>query len=686
MVFWTEVLQSPLDAISVLHVKGSTSQSPQAECASCSGDTKECAPGVSNSEEDPTSRDPPSGASAPMMHIPSFLGPAMSCLNGASPIASSSHECTSSLPETTGTQGSEDIPHISPMIRFGTFAPGAVPGLDNGARSRKAESRAWRVLGKLGSDQALSAESSATGDPPVNSGGFMAPPPGCRTCLALGESPNGTQGIPNPPVGSGASALSTTSTQDTKSPGQRKKVRVPAQGRLDSSGQIPQTGKRAVHAEVLTLLVGALASADFDHDEEDGSEAESNDAESGEGTPSVPASGSNLQKISLLLSSAPVSLLPDVIMLVPMLLRPSEHTAVAGFLLGWLSEVGQRSPEIEQLVRPAVLSSLGPLKISAAVADKVVEAALKALPVCPAAEVPAAVVLILKLSSEHAGYNGAGIKGGVRGVREFLKTNAAGVSENIFVAVQLAVMRHTQICEALQADILAECEQLRHSGHQVQGKSEKCGPNPRSLVDTMVLMDMLRSGDKLDVVRSSIQQCISMGLISSSDISTVLDRRRMYHKFWRDMDRLPTAVGNNQDGSWNSEASTCDEEDVQSDLPISSDEFQALVGLIEYLLKSKDSMVEKFLNELCKFMFEMIGESPTHERLLQSLVNQAGSSKQGNHTSPQPVELLISVVEKFPSCATTSVLMLLEQLETRTKDLESAKAKGVQVLFDSKCN
>lgn len=667
-------------------LEGSTSQSPNAECASCSGDAKDCTPVASNSEDDPTSRDPPSGASTPMMHIPLFLGPAMSCLNGASPNATSSHECTSSLPETTGTQGSDDIPHISPMIRFGTFAPGAVPGLENGARSRKAESRAWRVLGKLGSDQALSAESSATGDPPVNSGGFMAPPPGCRTCLASGDSQNGIQGIPNPPLGSGASALNTSNTQDTRNAGPRKKVRVPAQARMDSSGQIPQTSKRAVHAEVLTLLVGALASADFDHDEEDGSEVESNDAESGEGVPTGLASGSNLQKISLLLSSAPVSLLPDVIMLVPMLLRPSEHTAVAGFLLGWLSEVGQRSPEVEQLVRPAVLSSLGPLKISAAVADKVVEAALKALPVCPAAEVPAAVVLILKLSSEHGGYDGTGIKGGVRGVREFLKTNAAGVSENIFVAVQLAVMRHTQICEALQADILAECEQLRRSGHQDQEKSVECGPNPRSLVDTMVLMDMLRSGEKLEEVQSSIQQCISMGLISSADISTVLDRRRMYHKFWRDMDRLPTTVANNQDSSWNSEASTGDEEDVQSDLPISSDEFQALVGLIEYLLKSKDSMVEKFLNELCKFMFEMIGESPIHERLLQSLVNQAGSSKQGSHTSPQPVELLVGVVEKFPNCATTSVLMLLEQLESRSKDLEGAKAKGKQVFFKTGCH
>ncbi|GMH39219.1 hypothetical protein BSKO_07117 [Bryopsis sp. KO-2023] len=656
----------------------SHSQPQVSECANCTSENKDCPAASSNNpEEDPASRDPPSGSSTPMAHVPSFLGPAMGCLNGISSIPGSDRDCGANA-ESQGAQRDE-MPHISPMIRFGTFAPGAVPGLDNGTRSRKAESRAWRVLGKLGSNQVFSTESSVTGDPPPAGGGtFMSPPAGCGPCLASRDQQNGARQTPNPPTG-GGECMNVPARKEQRPPQTGKKGR----GGTDTVVMQPPADHRApVHAEVLALLVGALTSADFDHDDEESDEG-SNEDGGGEGTSSVPPAasptGSNLQKVSVLLSSAPVSLLPDIIMLVPMSARPSEHTAVAEILLGWLSEVGRRSPHIEQLVRPAVLSSLGPLKISAPVADRVVETALKALPVCPPAEVPAAVILILKLSSEHAGSGGTSIQGGVRGVRDFLRNNASGVSEDVFVAVQLAVMRHSQICDALLVDIMEECEQVRRQKPGEGSTSGEPAPTPRSLVDTMVLMDMLRSGDKREEVQSSMELCISAGLISSADVSTVLDRRRMYHKFWRDMDRLPNPEGgsSSQEACWVSEGSTGSEEETpsSSDTPISNDEFQMLLGLIEHLLKSKDKRVHDFLSKLYKFLFGLIGDSPVHQRLLQTLVSRAGSAGAYGREDGKLLDLLVGVVEKFPTCATTTVSMLIGELDGHAKALKTVREK-----------
>lgn len=624
-------------------------------------------------EEDQVSRDPPSGASTPMMHIPSFLGPAMSCLNGKTSLMSCGRDESSSLTEASGVQRSDDLQHISPMIRFGTFAPGAVPGLDKNPRSRKAESRAWRVLGKLGSEQALTVESSTTGDPPVSSASFMVPPSGSRTCLAS-EDPKSRLTIPNPPAGSGASCVSLLNHKESRSNQLRKKARPTGTGGSESPGKLPSGERRVMHAEVLTLLVGALTSADFDHDDDDGSEAGSNEDDALDVTPSQQSPSSNLHKISLLLSSLPVSVLPDVIMLVPMLLRPSEHTAVAGFLLGWLSEVGRQNPDIEQLVRPAVLSSLGPLKISDAIADKVVEAALKALSLCPTAEIPAAVVLILKLSSEHVGSGGAGINGGLRGVRDFLKHNVDGVSENIFVAVQLAVMRHSKICDALHADIRLECEQMCGRSQRSTNETSLPSPNPRSLVDTMVLMDILRSEEKRDDVLTTLYQCISLGFISSADISTVLDRRRMYHKFWRDMDQLPTPDSTAPDGSWVSEGSTGSEEETQSDMPFSNDEFQSILDLNRHLLQFKDVKVNKFLSDLYNFLFEVVCDFSLHEQLLQSLISQASTS--GNSNQEGALDILLGIIQKFPYCAARTISLLVSDISAQVKDYKAVKQKG----------
>ncbi len=67
----------------------------------------------------------------------------------------------------------------------------------------------------------------------------------------------------------------------------------------------------------------------------------------------------------------------DIILLVPNLVAPSEHTAVAGALLGRLAEASRQGPSVEAALRLPVLAALGKLAIDPAVAEKVLRAAVE---------------------------------------------------------------------------------------------------------------------------------------------------------------------------------------------------------------------------------------------------------------------------------------------------------------------
>ena len=86
---------------------------------------------------------------------------------------------------------------------------------------------------------------------------------------------------------------------------------------------------------------------------------------------------STLHKVSMLLADAPLSLQPDVVALVPRLVRLGEHTAAAGALLSRLAEASREGPGAEAALRLPVLAALGTLKIDPAVANKVLQAAME---------------------------------------------------------------------------------------------------------------------------------------------------------------------------------------------------------------------------------------------------------------------------------------------------------------------
>ena len=109
---------------------------------------------------------------------------------------------------------------------------------------------------------------------------------------------------------------------------------------------------------------------------------------------------SPLHKVSMLLADAPKPFQSDVIALVPYLVGSTEHTAAAGALLGRLAEASREGPDSEARLRLPVLSALGSLHINPLVANKVLQAALDALPHLTPSELPPAVGLVLKLSSE----------------------------------------------------------------------------------------------------------------------------------------------------------------------------------------------------------------------------------------------------------------------------------------------
>ena len=73
----------------------------------------------------------------------------------------------------------------------------------------------------------------------------------------------------------------------------------------------------------------------------------------------------------------PRHLQPQLVMLVPRLLDPAEHTAAAGVLLSRLAEATAESSEAEQGLRLPVLAALGLLRIDPAVNEKVLHTALE---------------------------------------------------------------------------------------------------------------------------------------------------------------------------------------------------------------------------------------------------------------------------------------------------------------------
>ena len=73
----------------------------------------------------------------------------------------------------------------------------------------------------------------------------------------------------------------------------------------------------------------------------------------------------------------PRQLQPQLVLLVPKLVSPLEHTTAAGILLARLAEASREGPEAEQELRLPVLSALGLLCIEPAAAEKVLYSALE---------------------------------------------------------------------------------------------------------------------------------------------------------------------------------------------------------------------------------------------------------------------------------------------------------------------
>lgn len=76
----------------------------------------------------------------------------------------------------------------------------------------------------------------------------------------------------------------------------------------------------------------------------------------------------------------PRQLQPQLILLVPKLVSPPEHTMLAGVLLARLAEANREGVEQELEMRLPVLSALGLLSIDPAAAEKVLHMALEVHP------------------------------------------------------------------------------------------------------------------------------------------------------------------------------------------------------------------------------------------------------------------------------------------------------------------
>jgi hypothetical protein len=73
----------------------------------------------------------------------------------------------------------------------------------------------------------------------------------------------------------------------------------------------------------------------------------------------------------------PRHLQPQLVLLVPKLVSPTEHTTLAGVLLARLAEANREGVEQELELRLPVLSALGLLSIDPAAAEKVLHIALE---------------------------------------------------------------------------------------------------------------------------------------------------------------------------------------------------------------------------------------------------------------------------------------------------------------------
>lgn len=168
---------------------------------------------------------------------------------------------------------------------------------------------------------------------------------------------------------------------------------------------------------------------------------------------SCPDPLSPLNKISMLLTDAPKALQADVIALVPDLIAPEGHTGAAGTLLSRLAVASRECPDDEVALRLPVLAALGSLCIDPSVASKVLQAALEALPLLSASELPPAVGLILKLASTSV----ATCTSAIMAVRKTMHETAAGVQQDGAIdALRLSVMQHTSVAMGVLAAIRKE--------------------------------------------------------------------------------------------------------------------------------------------------------------------------------------------------------------------------------------
>jgi hypothetical protein len=239
---------------------------------------------------------------------------------------------------------------------------------------------------------------------------------------------------------------------------------------------------------------------------------------------------SSLQKVSMLLADAPLALQPDVVALVPRLVEPGEHTAAAGALLARLAEASREGPGAEAALRLPVLGALGALRIDPGVAEKVLAAALEALPALSDAELPPAVGLVLKLAAG----GGAACAPAARAVRARLRgsggAGGAPPPPGALDALRLAVAQHADVAAALLADVATEARGARRgsgsgSGAAAGGAGEGApAPPPRlAAADVAVLLDCLAAPALRPEALSALSAAVGAGCLSANALLAAVE-------------------------------------------------------------------------------------------------------------------------------------------------------------------
>lgn len=220
-------------------------------------------------------------------------------------------------------------------------------------------------------------------------------------------------------------------------------------------------------------------------------------------------------------TDAPLSLQADVILLVPTLVAVSEHTAVAGALLGRLAEASREGAAVEAALRLPVLAALGKLAIDPAVAEKVLRAAVEALPYLSDTELPPAVGLVLKLSSSSSSCRAAAVKAVRQRVRQ--APAGEGVSQGTVDALRLAVMQHHAVASAMLHEMDAECR---------SAKSPAAAPAS----DMEMLLDVLGGGDVglVDEASRVAERLVVKGALTVANLEATILRRRAQAKLGTD--------------------------------------------------------------------------------------------------------------------------------------------------------